>query len=300
MKRISVFITLIVFIVYLEVCTFILLIQFNFVKKLMKKPHNYFTFLICFFFLNFSAQNKEWNPKEIQEKYDSIVEQEHNDENFNSIKYLHTASQKIHYEKGILKTSLYLTNEYISRNNYNQALDFNSSAEKLALKNNDNESLFAVHNNKSRIYAAQGLESECIKQNFLSLKKAESITNNDIRNYFESVAYQNIATNYSIYEKPQDSILYYMKESIAKAEKISNSKKWILKKNDMLMFLYCNVGNFYTGVHIPRKLNLAEAYYMKALKFREIAPEAFGLRYSYFYWKILFREKRLSESHSFF
>ncbi|WP_187477540.1 hypothetical protein [Amniculibacterium sp. G2-70] len=91
-----------------------------------------------------------------------------------------------------------------------------------------------------------------------------------------------------------------MKESIAKAEKISNSKKWILKKNDMLMFLYCNVGNFYTGVHIPRKLNLAEAYYMKALKFREIAPEAFGLRYSYFYWKILFREKRLSESHSFF
>jgi len=234
-----------------------------------------FILFLYFFFQSLNAQNQSPDAKEIQRQYDLISKQEHNDKNFKAVQHLYNASQKAKYEKGLLKTSLYLADQYISKSDYEKAISFNTIAEKLALKIDDNESLFAIHNNKSRLFDAQGFESECIRESFIALKIAKKTKDSDSRHYMTSIAYQNMAANYSSFKKPQDSILHYMKKSIAEIEQMSDTDKWYLQKYNMLLFLNCNMGNFYTGVHTPQRLDLAEEYYMEALKYRKIHPKAF-------------------------
>ncbi|KMQ69182.1 hypothetical protein ACM39_03485 [Chryseobacterium sp. FH2] len=215
--------------------------------------------------------------KEIQKQYDHLDQQETSDENFKVIQQLYTTSQKLHYKEGITRGAYTLANYYINKSDYQKATDFNEEAKKLAEKLGDTGALFAVHNNKSRIYAAQGLEAESFKENHLSITSARQIKDPDLRHYTISIAYQNIAGNYESFKKPQDSVLLYLKKSLGETEQMGDGKKWYLKKYDMIIFLNISIGNFYTGIHTPPRLDLAEPYYLKALGYQKTHPEVFKI-----------------------
>lgn len=232
-------------------------------------------FLFLISFQIYSAQDKSLNENEIQKQYDYLDQQETNDKNFKTVQKLYAASQKIHYEQGMVRGANSLTGYYITKSDYQKATSFNEEAKKLAEKLQDAEALFIVHNNKSRIYAAHGFETESFKENRLSLTFAQRIKDPDIRHYTIALFYQNMGAKYATFKKLQDSVLIYLKKSLEETGKMSDGKKWFKKKYDMLIYLNSNLGNFYTGVQTPPRLDLAEPYYLKSLGYQKTHPEIF-------------------------
>ncbi|WP_165585085.1 helix-turn-helix transcriptional regulator [Chryseobacterium sp. FH2] len=228
---------------------------------------------LTFFFQICGAQHKPLNENEIQKQYDYLAQQEHNEKYFKAVLLLYKASQKINYQEGIIRGADKLTDYYFTVGDYQKAITFNEEAKKLAEKLGDAKALSNVHNNRSVFYSMQGFETESFKENRLSLKFAGQIKDPDQRHFSLSMAYNNMAARYTTFKKPKDSILLYLKKSLNEAEQINDAKKWYVIKYDRLIFQNSNIGNFYTGVHTPPRLDLAEPYYLKALEYQKAHPE---------------------------
>ncbi|MBB4807700.1 AraC-like DNA-binding protein [Chryseobacterium defluvii] len=221
----------------------------------------------------FPGQSSNSTEQEIKKQYDQLIGQGFNDQNFELIKKLTKASEKSGYKEGILRGKRILSGYHTDRGELQEALDVSIEAETIAKTLNKPRDLSMIYTSRGIVYKKLGFTKEAKNTTLKSLEYANKIENKDFMHVQRATVYQNLS---SYFEKPlqQDSVIYYMKKSLSEAEMISNMED---KKIDMMIFGNMNIGNFYTGIHQPQRLDLAEPYYLKALTYRKSHPDIFSL-----------------------
>lgn len=184
-------------------------------------------------------------------------------------------SKKVQYKKGELTSGQMLMSVYKNRGEYKKSLEASIYLEELARTFKSNKDLIIIYQTRSMIYSKLGYQ----KQSLIEVRKAIPYTEkveNNLQRYYLALNYQQFASIYEEMQK-QDSVIYYLKKSLSELENIREDapKNLISFKLDYILFTTLNIGNYYTGIHQPQRLDLAEKFYMKALSFKDTNPQLF-------------------------
>lgn len=184
-------------------------------------------------------------------------------------------SEDIQYKKGELTSGQMLMSIYKNRGEYKRSLETSIHIEEIASKINSNKDLIIIYQTRSMIYSKLGFQKQSLAEARKAIPYTEKLEDN-LQSYYKALHYEHFA---SIYEEigKQDSVIYYLHKSLSELENIRDdaSKDLLNFKLDRILFTTLNIGNYYTGIHQPQRLDLAENFYMKALAFKDSSPQLF-------------------------
>jgi len=232
--------------------------------------------LLCCTVTAQNTSNQELIQK-LETAYQNLKEKgESSDEVITGLKELRNTAAGIEYQEGVLKYSLQLISHYIKRSDYPSALDLVAETENLAKRLKDYKNLSILYGRISEIRKTTGHYEASVKAAQKSLYYAKKIADADVRYFQLSFASMQLVASYE--GSHPDSVLFYAKNSLYNLEKmhVQNESQYT-KKYSSLLFTNMYLGNFYTSVVVPQRLDLAESYYMKAYGFRETHPEIFEI-----------------------
>lgn len=221
--------------------------------------------LCCFFSFLFSQITEKQVDNRLKKAY-SLGQSQKRNESLKILLETLEDSKKIGYKKGILNSYTGLMMHYSYIGDYKKVLEIAHDAEKIAVYPEDIEKLAYIHMNKGIAYEKTGFLDEGLKE----LNKAVSYNKNlpdKEYGYFQlSVCYQNISSLYEM-KKNSDSVLHYLHKSVAILEKTDNKFDKEYKNSGNIIFANMNIANYYMGVSNPPKIDSAEIYISKILKY---------------------------------
>lgn len=184
-------------------------------------------------------------------------------------------SRETGYKKGELRSGQMLVSIYKNRGEYRKSLKSGIRTEELARELGSTKDLVIINQTKSMIYNKLGFQ----KQSLIEVRKAIEQTEkleDDLQHFYMSLNYENFAGIYEEMQK-QDSVIYYLQKSLSELESIrdDSSEDLLNFKYDHIMFTNLNIGNYYTGIYKPQRLDLAEIFYLKALSFKDTQSKLF-------------------------
>ena len=224
-------------------------------------------FLLLFFFSFKTVQKYEEINRRIDEVRDAFDKNTYpTDKCIKIMLECYNDSKKINYKKGIKRSGLSLMLLYISKFDYNNVIKISNEIESIIEENGDYKDIVKYHLSRGECLIAIGLHNEGYREYLVAMNFVEKIINNDYKHNNKSNIYLHIA-NYHVQtvKADEDSIVYYTKKALLEGEKISDSGDLSKtgKKNNWLISLNLNLGNFYLTCQSP-DMNLSRAYYEKA------------------------------------
>ncbi|MFC4687413.1 hypothetical protein ACFO4P_10765 [Epilithonimonas pallida] len=216
-----------------------------------------------------SAQN-HYTPKQI----DSLIttNEKPNDwsleKNISFLSNLYKESEKIHFEKGMYRSLMQITNWCMLKGQYKRAFPYFEKTENLPLRNPENiKYKIKALQSKSLAFSSLGLYDDAQVAIGKSMHMAEKLKDNDSKFRFLGQGFQ---IKYALcieMKKPEDSARFYLKKSIPEFKKIKN-------ETDRNLFLGSTYINISTSFFEAKKLDSAKYYSFKALAIKNITDES--------------------------
>jgi len=237
--------------------------------------------IVLFFVLSHavSAQHdsKQDQIKKLEAAYQGLKENgASSDAVITGFKELSNKASAIGYSEGVLKYNLQLISHYIKRSDYTATLALVKEVEILAKKLEDYKNLSILYGRLSEIRKTTGHYEISLKDAQRSLYYAQKITDPDLKYFQVGFASMQLVTSYE--GSNEDSVLFYAKNALHHLEMMhTKDESQYRKKQSSILFANMYLGNFYTSVLVPPRLDLAESYYMKAYEFRKKDPEVFKI-----------------------
>ncbi len=237
----------------------------------LKKNFALLSLLIIFQYSKSQAFN--FTESQILEKYNNVKS-----DNINEIKKLYLYSKDKNYTKGVLKGLLELQKYYVSNGHTTLSLKFSNIAETNALKLKNYEALSSVYLYRGQASAILNLYKEARENLHKSVVYANKETDEVEKHLQLSTVYANFAGMYEGDEKSNDSISYYLQQSLEVIKSTPADKLTDIQKTNyynLLMTGYMNMGILHTYILQPTNLDKAEPYFEKVLEFSKTAPKYF-------------------------
>lgn len=239
------------------------------------------TCIVLFFITSHAVSAQHDSKKDQIQKLETVYEKlkekgESSDEVIAGFRELRNKATAIGYSEGVLKYSLQLISHYIKRSDYTSALALVKETESLAEKLKDYKNLSILYGRISEIRKTTGHYEISLRNAQKSLYYAQKIKDPDLRFFQVGFASMQLVTSYE--GTNQDSVLFYAKHALHNLEMMpQKDKSQYTKKQSGILFANMYLGNFYTSVLVPQRLDLAEPYYMKAYEFRKKDTEIFKI-----------------------
>lgn len=223
--------------------------------------------------LNLSKGSSE---NDIEKEIDKRLKGSYIDKKPDDIKKILAISEKLSYKKGIVNANSKLIQFYINNLDYQKALALANETEKLAKELNDNELISFNYVLRAKIYAQLNFENERLKDIKRALEYAREIKDNNARHYNIFNVYHSL-TSYYERKKMPDSLFFYLNKQLPELKQMSESKDSAqnTSKYKAMLMAYVSLGDFYTGLQKPPRLDLAGPFFSKALEYKEKHPEIF-------------------------
>ena len=181
-------------------------------------------------------------------------------------------SYAVNYEKAIVDGLRGKISIYAQLSQHTKVIDNSIELEKYALKLKDYKLLSFSVKTRALSYGELGFYEKSYIEFQNALNYSKKIKDDDVRHYDLSLLYENMTVYFeNSSHKSPDSVVFYLKKSLAEVHKISDTSLKIAKdvKYDMVSSVNQNLGLFYLYVSDSKDLNLAEKYLHKALKINE-------------------------------
>lgn len=205
------------------------------------------------------------------DKQISEISKASSDKDIEKIEYLIEAAKIIDYEEGLIKGKFKMLNVFFYRSDFNGMLALIREIEKLEIKDYEQMAMLAIH--KSYANKALGIEKEELFNINEALKYAKRIEDADRMHYQLSIVYNRFSVYYD-YKIP-DSLIHYLKKELEELEQLSDQNP---EKYSDIALNNINIGNFYLGVLKPKRLDLAEPFYLKVYDYRNTHPNIFKIQ----------------------
>jgi len=231
--------------------------------------HTILLFCALFFYSFLSAQSY-YTPKRI----DSLItsNEKPNDwsleKNVDFLNHLFKESEKIHYEKGMCRSLIQITNWYMLKAQYKKAFPYFEKIENITLENPENRKFKIVAlQNKAYAFTSLGLYDDAQVAIEKSIRKAYMINDSDIKFKLLGWGLDLKSALYIELKMPQDSVLLYLKKSAAQYKQIKNTSQ----RTNLLNAAYINIS---TSFFNAKKLDSAMYYSRKVINSKQISEEA--------------------------
>ncbi|UOU98324.1 helix-turn-helix domain-containing protein [Chryseobacterium daecheongense] len=227
-----------------------------------------FTYIFCSF-VYAQSSNIDRTKDDIDRQILSISKKSYSlNEKLRLYLEIYQNAEKINYTKGILESGEQMMIIYHGLGQDEKSIQQSYIIEKLALENNNHESLAKIYIQRGTALSALGFYDE----NYTNLEKAKQfvykIENDNTRHYNMALLYQGLAAGYFSKKQPrQDTILKYFNKSLHEALLITDSTASVRQtedKYDLLSYLYMNIGMIYS-LFEPKNFDLAETNLQKSL-----------------------------------
>jgi len=242
------------------------------------------SFYLFLFFISFQivfAQKGELSgttpeTKAIDKKLDDIAEVSKafiDPKQKNALLKIKEESEKIGYKAGILRSGDYLCGLYLGQRNSKAVIDLGSDLKKVAKYQKDTYGhISSIYRRNALALGYIGLDEASLKDFKKAISYAETIENEDKKNYVIATTYENMTVYYENKKfdktKLKDSMAYYYFKSLEVAEKISDQGKPVPleQKYGLLSYVNMSLGTYH--MKIARKINLplAEKYLLEGYK----------------------------------
>ncbi|MDP9957893.1 hypothetical protein J2X97_003567 [Epilithonimonas hungarica] len=231
--------------------------------------HNILLFCVLFSYSFLSAQSY-YTPKRI----DSLItsNEKPNDwsleKNIDFLTNVYRESEKLHYEKGMYRCLIQISNWYMMKAQYKKALPYFEKIENLTLNNPDNlkYKIMALQS-KSFAFTNLGLYDDAHVAIDESIRQANMISDSETKFKLLGRGLDIKSALYIEIKMPQDSVLFYLKKSAAQYKQIKNTSE----RTNLLNAAYINMS---TGFFNAKKLDSAMYYSRKAINSKQLSNEA--------------------------
>ncbi|UQB70462.1 tetratricopeptide repeat protein [Epilithonimonas zeae] len=238
-------------------------------NKITPIRHNIILFCTLFFYPLLSAQ-KHYTPKQI----DSLItsNEKPNDwsleRNIYFLTDLYKQSEKIHYEKGMYRCLIQISNWYMMKAQYKKALPYLKKIKNLTLNNTDNlkYKIMALQS-KSFAFTNLGLYDDAHVAIDESIRQANMISDSETKFKLLGRGLDIKSALYIELKMPQDSVLLYLKKSAAQYKQIKNTSE----RTNLLNAAYINIS---TSFFNAKKLDSAIYYSRKVINSKQISEES--------------------------
>lgn len=236
------------------------------------EKHFYF-FLVLVLFQPFFAQKTKNLSEEIaiiDKKLDETANSSNLDyTNKQAIFFnLKAESERLNYDEGIFRSVSFLMSTYEEQNKNKEIIELgNEIKEKFINYKKDNTGLItSIYRRNAIAFGYLGLDDLSRKDLKLALKYANTIDDEDKKNYVKGMIYQNFTMYFSNHpnngKKDRDSILYYLNKSLETTIKIKNTDGFYNNiKPQNIAFTKMRLAIFYLEqATVPGSLEKAEKY----------------------------------------
>ncbi len=225
-------------------------------------------FFLTFFTIFFKAQT----PESIEKQLDQAVTLSSQDASLSISLFIKALkeSEKINFDKGILKCKESLAILYFNNSEYEKVIKISEDVENLAKKLNNFSTLTGMYRTISASYSMLGLNNQAIQNLDKALTYVKYIEDENIRYYKTALIYDSYSGCLEDMKGSENKILYYVNKSLDELSKIPDEKQ----KSDILNAKYNVVGIQYIKLgHLYfenfKQSRKAEDYYRKALDLYE-------------------------------
>lgn len=231
--------------------------------------HCIILFCTLFFYPFLLAQN-HYTPKQI----DSLItiNEKPNDwsleKNISFLSNLYKESEKIHFEEGMYRCLIQISNWYMMKAQYKKALPYFEKIENLKLNNPDNlKYKIKSLQSKSFAFTNLGLYDDARVAIDESIKQANMINDSETKFKLLGMGLDIKSALYFEIKMPQDSVLFYLKKSASQYKQIKNTSE----RTNLLNAAYINIS---TSFFNAKKLDSAMYYSRKVINSKQISEEA--------------------------
>lgn len=230
----------------------------------MRYPYVTKTLVLLIFFSNFlfsqtkqeidkslNTENKGWNAQK----------------NIDFLNSIYQSSLKIGYEAGICKSLFKISNWYMQRGEYKNAIPYLEKLENLSIKNSENYK-YKVRALQSKAFAFTnlGFYNDANTAIDRSLLESEQLKKDD-GNFAKGNGYDLKSALYIELKKPEDSVLFYLKKSLAYYLKVKDK----IKRKEGTIKAYINIS---TSFLEKKQIDSALFYSYKVLSMKNIGVES--------------------------
>ncbi|MPS63453.1 helix-turn-helix domain-containing protein [Chryseobacterium sp.] len=241
----------------------------------------FYLFFVLFFFQIAFSQNIESigttpETKAIDKKLDDIAEVSKafiDPKHETVLLKIKDESEKIGYKAGVLRSGDYLCGLYLGQRNSKAVIDLGNKLKKVAKDQKDTYGhISSIYRRNALALGYIGLDEASLKDFKKAISYAETIENEDKKNYVIATSYENMTVYYENKKfdktKLKDSMEYYYLKSLEVTDKISDHGKPVPLEQKYGLLSYVNMSLGIYHMKIARKINfpLAEKYLLEGYK----------------------------------
>ena len=226
-------------------------------------------FIIIFFIFPFLYSQTTYSSKQIDSLLISTEKPNNWDlkKNIDFLNNIYRESEKINYEKGMYSALTKISDWYMLKAQYKNAIPYFEKIENLQIKNPDNIK-YKIYTLQSKAFAFTnlGLYDDAQVAIGKSMSLAYRVNDNDKKFQFLGKAFDLKAAIYIELKMPEDSVLLYLKKSAVQYQQLKNSPE----RTNLLNSAYINIS---TSFFEAKKLDSAMLYSQKVIKSKQINDE---------------------------